>query len=274
MTKKGTKNSSGNNGRNIKPGNSGIDEQDLKFIAQKMKVQKKEDKSEGSKNASVFIAITILAIIFFFALGTKIKINTYVLEKPITGEHKVIERVPYDAIETYLVTEEYKDKIPFGRKDCADRAMNFTVEFNPVSATSKEKQFRCSLTITNLENASGNWSYNAQIMTPVQNFYNSPVRKEVRGNSKGTIEWFFDIRETVGAMNCNYLQESVPSMVKCFYAEPINYQTVTKTRTVERNKTVVKYKEVEKWTNETTYENTTKKMTVLVVFGQEMLHLG
>ncbi len=269
MTKKSIKNSK------IKSnGTYEIEGQDLKFIAQKMKTQKKEDKSEGTKNASMFIAITILAIIFFFALGTKIKINTYVLEKPITGEHKVTEKVPYDAIETYFVTEEYKDQIPFGRKDCADRAMNFTVKFNGVSATSKDKEFKCSLTITNLENVSGNWTYNAQIITPVQNFYNAPVKKEIIGNSQGTLEWTFDIRETVGTMNCNYLQESVPSMIKCFYAEPINYQTVTKTRTVERNKTVVKYKEIERLTNETTYENTTKKMTVLVVFGQEMLHLG
>lgn len=251
----------------------GKPDQNLDFIAKKMKTSEDPKSKQKKKNTSLIISIAILALIFFLALSVRVKMSTFVFQTPISGEHLITERIPYQEMETYYVTEEYKDQVPFGRRDCKPRQMEFNVTFDSAEITSDMK-VKCSMTIYNLENATGNWSYNSQIRTPITNFFNSPVTKEIGPYSSEEFEWLFSVKETVGELNCNYLQEYLPSTIKCFYAEPITYQTVTKTRTVQKNKSVTKYKEVESLTNETTYTNSTKKVTSITFFGKDLFQIG
>ncbi len=225
------------------------------------------------KNRSIFLSLAFIALLFILASKIDIRTATFTVKEPITGKHTVLERVPYTDYEPYYVTEEYEDKVPFGKRDCAPRAMDFTVTQHPAVITASN-EVQCRVTVKNLENATGEWSYTSQLTSLRENYPNYPKSIQIAPLTERDIIWTFEVNELLVDLNCKYYQESIPSMVKCFYAEPINYMIVKKTRTVERNKTVTKYRDVERITNETTYRDVEKKFTTVSLFGKEIFRLG
>ena len=223
-----------------------------------IKVSKKgAGKSKENAKKLVFFLIKVVIVLALIYILTSARKVTVTEEKNITiPQTKVVQ-------EPYQVVEEYQEKVPYGTQFCVNRPMNFTFSEIEKSVGSRNNTLVCSANLTNLEDVEGTWIYDAYLETFMGNAETPEVTKTVDPHS--TVAFSFEIElppKAVGG-NCVIFAKTLPSMVKCYYPEPVTYRLVTKTRTV------TKYRDVTKTEEMTSTNVTTSTKFVNKVFGYE-----
>ncbi len=181
------------------------------------------------------IAAAIIAILILYCLTTS---------KQVTVRDNITEDVnkPIVTSYPYEVNEEYDMKVPLGKKMCAPRGMNYTTEIMPKTFGDDGNSIICEMKLTNLENVSGTWIYDAYLTTDKGNVETPEIIKEVGPYATETFRWQIQFMSGTNVFGCNIMVLQKASMEKCFYPEPITYKIVKGTRKVTR------------YRNETTYE--------------------
>ncbi len=206
------------------------------------------------------IAAAVIAILILYCMTTSRQVT---VRENVTDEvnKPIITSYPYE------VNEEYDQKVPLGNKMCAPRGMNYTTEVLPKSFGSNNSII-CEMKLTNLENVSGTWIYDAYLTTDAGRVETPEIIKKVGPDATETFHWDIEFMAGTTVFGCNVFVLQQASMEKCFYPEPVTYKIVKATRKVTRYK------------NETTYEVvkvTSEKMvskSVNRIFGYTQPNFG
>jgi len=232
-----------------------------KFVVDKrdidVKVVKKGKREKGTaKNALVFLIkiVIVLAVIYILTSANKVATKEETNQTvPVT---KTVQ-------EPYQIVEEYQEREPYGTKFCVKRPMNFTMSEIDKEVGTRDNTLMCSVNLTNLEDESGTWIYDAYLESFAGRAEAPELSKTVDPGATATFSWEIQLPPNAVGANCVVFMKTLPSMTKCFYPEPITYRLVTKTRTVTR------YRNVTKTEDETMTNLTTKTRFYNRVFGYE-----
>lgn len=184
--------------------------------------------------------IIIIAIIALFFLTSS---------KTVERMENVTETVSKAVVisEPYETTETYDEKIPLGDPVCKPRNMNYTTEFLPKSFAANNSVI-CSMRLTNNENVSGEWIFDAYLRTDEGRVEVPEIIKEVGPGKSEVFSWTIPFDKEATQLNCIIHVLAQPSMEKCFYPEPVTYMVKKRTRTVTKYRNHTEYKEVEETT--------------------------
>jgi len=226
----------------------------IEIDSRDIEIEVKRKSKRYKKLRSLIIKIIIaIAIIYVFTSAKKVTVLenvTYTIKEPYTIQ------------EPYEVTEEYEEKVPFGSCRMKYVPMNYTVEMLE-KTFGENNTVRCALKLTNNENVSGTWIYDAYLTTDFGRVEAPMQTKEVQPQQSVIFSWDIEFTPGTKMIACNIFVVSQPSMQKCFYPEPITWTTKKKTRTVTKYRNITQYREVQ-ITNETAVNKTVNRF-----FGYE-----
>lgn len=190
---------------------------------------KKRGKSPVKK-----VIIVILAILVLYALTSS---------KQVTIKENVTEKFNKSVTTSYPfeISETYDDKVPFGTKECKPRSMNYTTQMLP-KKVSENNSIVCEMNLTNNENEAGTWIFDAYLQTDLGKVEVPEIIKKVDPYSSAVYSWAIAVPKGAAQIDCVILVLVQASMEKCFYAEPITYMTVKKTRNVVRYRNITEQK--------------------------------
>lgn len=206
------------------------------------------------------IAAVIIAILILYCLTTS---------RIVTVKENVTESInkPITTSSPYQMNEEYDQKVPLGDKMCAPRGMNYTTDVLP-KVFGANNTIICEMHLTNNENVSGTWIYDAYLTTDLGRVEVPEITKEVGPYATETFKWNIEFMAGASVFGCNIFVLQQASMPKCFYPEPVTYKIVKATRNVTRYRNETTF-EVVKETTEKTVNNSVNR-----IFGYTQPNFG